>query len=132
MSTALDGAVDVLSALLLLAGSGLTLVAALGLFRMPDAYARIHVATKPATLGIACTLSGAVLQMPGASEVTKLLLALGLQLWTVPAASHLLARAGRLSGLPPATPDAVDAFTEGTPDPPDAPAAPMQGSTDDG
>jgi multicomponent Na+:H+ antiporter subunit G len=129
VSTVLEMALDVLSALLLLAGSVLTLIAAIGLFRMPDAYARIHVATKPATLGIACTLSGAVLQMPGASEITKLLLALGLQLWTVPAASHLLARAGRLSGLAPAHPDAIDAFTEG---PPDGPPPTMTGFTDDG
>jgi multicomponent Na+:H+ antiporter subunit G len=106
MSTVLD----VVSAALVLCGSALTLVAAIGLFRMPDAYARIHVATKPATLGIACTLSGAALQVSGPSQVTKILLALALQLWTVPAASHLLARAGRLSGLPPAEPDAVDAF----------------------
>lgn len=129
MSTVLEMALDVLSAVLLLAGSLLTLIAAIGLFRMPDAYARIHVATKPATLGIACTLSGAVLQMPGASEITKLLLALGLQLWTVPAASHLLARAGRLSGLAPAHPDAVDAFADG---PPDVPPPTMTGFTDDG
>ncbi len=129
MSTVLEMALDVLSVVLLLAGSVLTLIAAIGLFRMPDAYARIHVATKPATLGIACTLSGAVLQMPGASEVTKLLLALGLRLWTVPAASHLLARAGRLSGLAPAHPDAVDAFTDG---PPDAATGPSAGSANDG
>jgi len=110
----LDTVLDVVSAALLLGGSTLTLLAAIGLFRMPDAYARIHVATKPATLGIACTLSGAALQLPLASDVTKVVLALALQLWTVPAASHLLARAGRLTGLPPAEPDAVDAFVEDT------------------
>jgi multicomponent Na+:H+ antiporter subunit G len=104
---------DVVSAALLLSGSALTLIAAVGLFRMPDAYARIHVATKPATLGIACTLSGAALQLSGVSDVTKLVLALSFQLLTVPASSHLLARAGRLRGLAPAEPDAVDAFDAG-------------------
>ena len=113
MNGGLQVAVDVVSAALLLSGSALTLIAAVGLFRMPDAYARIHVATKPATLGIACTLSGAALQLSGVSDVTKLVLALGFQLLTVPASSHLLARAGRLRQLAPVEPDAVDAFDAG-------------------
>lgn len=100
--------VDVVSAVLLLAGSALTLVAAVGLFRLPDAYGRLHVATKPATLGIALTLSGALPQVSGWSPVTKLVLALCLQFATVPAASHLLGRAARSAGLPPARPDVVD------------------------
>ena len=113
MSDVVEVLLDVVSAALLLTGSALTLIAAIGLFRMPDAYARIHVATKPATLGIACTLSGAALQLSGVSDVTKLVLALGFQLLTVPASSHLLARAGRLRRLAPAEPDVVDAFDAG-------------------
>lgn len=101
-------AVDVLSATLLLSGSLLTLVAAVGLFRVPDAYGRLHVATKPATLGITLTLTGALMQVSGWSPATKLVLALCLQFATVPAAGHLLGRAARSSGLPPARPDVVD------------------------
>ncbi len=47
----LDGVLEVVAAVLILVGSALALVAAIGLFRMPDAYSRIHVATKPATPG---------------------------------------------------------------------------------
>jgi multicomponent Na+:H+ antiporter subunit G len=103
-----SAALDVASAVLLLAGSLLTVVAAVGLFRLPDAYGRLHVATKPATLGIALTLSGALLQVDGWSPATKLVLALCLQFATVPAASHLLGRAARDAGLTPARPDALD------------------------
>ena len=43
---------DVIAAVLMLAGAAVTVIAAIGLHRMPDVYARMHVATKPATLGI--------------------------------------------------------------------------------
>lgn len=99
---------DVVSAVMLLSGSLITLIAAVGLFRVPDAYARLHVATKPATLGIALTLGGALMQVSGWSPATKLVLALCLQFATVPAAGHLLGRAARSSGLAPARPDVLD------------------------
>ena len=100
--------VDVLAAVLLIAGSLLALVAAIGLFRMPDAYSRIHVATKPATLAVVCTVGAAVLQVPGLTPTTKLLLAVILQFWTAPVASHMLGRAAHGSGLRPAEPWVLD------------------------
>jgi multicomponent Na+:H+ antiporter subunit G len=103
-----NAAVDVLSGILMLAGSSLALIAAVGLFRMPDAYSRIHVATKPATLAVVCTVGAAVLQVPGVPNITKLLLALALQFWTSPVSSHMIGRAAHASGLEPAVPWAVD------------------------
>jgi multicomponent Na+:H+ antiporter subunit G len=78
------------------------------MFRMPDVYARLHVATKPATLSLVATLAAAAIRAPSWGAAALLVLALVLQLWTIPAASHLLGRATRRSGLPPASPDAVD------------------------
>lgn len=104
----MNAAVDVITAVLMLAGSTLALIAAVGLFRMPDAYSRIHVATKPATLAVVCTVGAAVLQVPGIPNVTKLLLAVALQFWTAPVSSHMLGRAAHASGLPPAEPWPVD------------------------
>ena len=101
-------AIDVLSAALLLAGCALTLIAAIGLNRMPDAFARLHVATKPTTLGVLCTMTGAMLLMPGLSDVAKLALAVVLQFWTTPVSSHLLGRAARGAGMRPAQPLTVD------------------------
>src|SRR6478736_7540872 len=100
--------VDALSAILLLTGCSLVLIAAIGLHRVPDAYARLHVATKPTTLAVLCTLSGAMLQMPGLSDVAKLILAVVLQFWTTPVSSHLLGRAARTAGLAPKLPLATD------------------------
>ena len=100
--------VDVLATVLMVAGSLLALIAAVGLFRMPDAYSRIHVATKPATLAVVCTVGAAVLQAPGLAPTTKLLLAVILQFWTAPVASHMLGRAAHGSGLRPAEPWVLD------------------------
>jgi multicomponent Na+:H+ antiporter subunit G len=41
----------VLSAVLLLAGVALAVLAGLGLVAFPDVFSRMHAATKPATLG---------------------------------------------------------------------------------
>ena len=100
--------VDVLAAGLLLIGSALALIAAIGMFRMPDAYSRIHVATKPATLAVVCTVGAAVLRAPGLTPGTKLVLAVALQFWTAPVASHMLGRAAHAAGLRPTEPWAVD------------------------
>lgn len=104
------GVLDVVAAAFLVIGTGFTFVAAVGLFRMKDVYARIHVATKPATLGIALTLTGAMLQVPFGALTTKLAVALVFQFWSIPAASHMLGRAARRAGVVPAVPDTVDEF----------------------
>jgi hypothetical protein len=46
--------------------------------------------------------------VPGPAPTTKLLLAVLLQFWTAPVASHMLGRAAHAAGLRPAVPWAVD------------------------
>lgn len=106
----METVLDVVAATFLVIGTGFTFIAAVGLFRMKDVYARIHVATKPATLGIALTLTAAMLQVPFGSLTTKLLVALAFQFWSIPASSHMLGRAARRVGVEPAAPDVVDEF----------------------
>ena len=84
---------DVVAAILMLSGALIAIIAAVGLHRLPDVYARMHVATKPATLGITLCLTGAALRADSASTATKLILAVVFQLVTTPAAGHLLGRA---------------------------------------
>jgi multicomponent Na+:H+ antiporter subunit G len=52
---------DVLAAALTLAGAALALVAGVGMVRFPDVFARMHAATKPATLGLLLIVLGALL-----------------------------------------------------------------------
>lgn len=91
--------VDVGSAVLLLVGSALALIAAVGLHRMPDLYARMHAATKPTTLGLALCLIAAIGQVEGIATHTKLALAVVLQFLTAPTAAHLLGRAAHSAGV---------------------------------
>lgn len=100
--------VDVISAVLLLAGCALTLTAVVGLYRLPDVYARMHAATKPATLGITLCLVGAALQVDDVDVVTKLLLASAFQLLAAPVSGHLLGRAAHDTGAAQAVTTVVD------------------------
>jgi multicomponent Na+:H+ antiporter subunit G len=86
-------ALEIVSSALMLSGAVVAVIAAIGLHRLPDVYARMHVATKPATLGITMCLSGAALRADGSATATKLVLAIAFQLVTTPAAGHLLGRA---------------------------------------
>lgn len=97
--------VDVLSSVLLLSGALLAVIAGAGLHRFTDVFARMHAATKPATLGLALVLTGAALRMPDSGSVAKLVLVILLQFVTAPVGSHLVGRAAYRSGtqLSPAT-----------------------------
>ena len=80
-------------ALLAAFGAALLIVAALGLFLLPDALARQHAATKAGTLAVAMVCLGAMLQAGATGWTLRLLAILGCLLATLPVASHLLARA---------------------------------------
>jgi multicomponent Na+:H+ antiporter subunit G len=95
-----NAVLDVTAGALMLSGAVVAVIAAVGLHRMPDVYARMHVATKPATLGITLCLSGAALRVSGAATVTKLVVAVAFQLVTTPVAGHLLGRAAHASRAP--------------------------------
>ncbi len=92
--------VDAVAAVLLLGGALVAVIASIGLHRLPDVFARMHVATKPATLGIAMCLGGAALRAGSAATSTKLVLAIVFQLVTTPVAGHLLGRAAHAARAP--------------------------------
>jgi multicomponent Na+:H+ antiporter subunit G len=76
-----------------LLGIGLLVVAAIGLFRLPDALARQHAATKSTTLALALILIGAAIHAPEEGWWWRVSALLLLLLATLPVASHMLARA---------------------------------------
>jgi multicomponent Na+:H+ antiporter subunit G len=85
--------VDVVSAMLLLAGALLAFLGALGVVRLRDPLVAMHAATKPATLGVVCTGLGAVLQLSAAGSISKVIVVVVVQLATVPVGAHMLGRA---------------------------------------
>lgn len=91
-------AADVLGQALLLGGSLLVGVAALGLLRLPDVYSRINAGTKAAALGLVLVLLGCVVLAPTVGSVLVLLVAIALLLFTVPISGFEIAQAARLTG----------------------------------
>jgi len=104
--------IDVVSGLLMTAGALLALIAGIGLQRFPDVFARMHAATKPATLGLALVLTGAALRMPDAGAVAKLLLVIALQFITAPVGGHLVGRAAYRSGTELAQDTQIDELAD--------------------
>jgi multicomponent Na+:H+ antiporter subunit G len=98
-------AADAIGAVLMLAGSLLTLLGAVGLHRFPDVFARMHAATKPATLGVVLILMGAAIVVGDFAVSSTLILIAALQLITAPVGAHMVGRAAYRAGteLSPAT-----------------------------
>ena len=84
---------SLLGTVLLLAGALLILVAAWGVWVLPDALARQHAATKAGTLALALVCLGAMAAAADAAWTWRLGLVVGFLVVTLPVASHLLARA---------------------------------------
>ena len=93
MSEVLATVRDVASVVLFAVGALLALVASIGLHRLGDTRARMHAATKPATLGVVCCGVAAALQLAYFSDVTKIVVIVVLQLVTAPVGAHVLGRA---------------------------------------
>lgn len=89
---------DAVAAALILVGSAFAALAGLGQFRYRDVFVRMHVATKPATLGLGLVLTGALLAADGVAPSAKLALAVALQFLTAPVAAHLIGRAAYQAG----------------------------------
>lgn len=81
-----------LTALLLLLGSILGLLAAVGVLRFPDTFLRMQASSKASTLGLACLLGGTMLQFPDVSTITRLASIALFVMLTAPLSAHIVAR----------------------------------------
>lgn len=89
---------EVVAGTMMVVGALLAVIAGLGLNRFPDVFARMHAATKPATLGLALVMGGAAILVPDVGGRAKLLLIVVLQFLTAPVGSHLVGRAAYRAG----------------------------------
>src|SRR3954468_20780455 len=85
--------IDILTAILWLAGSAFALLAAVGVLRMPDVFTRMQASTKASTLGLGCLLIGAALQMGDLASLIRVASIGAFVLLTTPVAGHVIARA---------------------------------------
>ena len=103
---------DVVVSVLLLAGVSLSILAGVGLQRFPDVFARMHAATKPATLGLVLILVAASLRLSDGGDVTKLLVVAAAQLITAPLGAHMVGRAAHRAGNQMAPETVVDELAD--------------------
>jgi monovalent cation/proton antiporter MnhG/PhaG subunit len=89
-----------IAAALILAGAVVTLIAAIGVVRLPDAFLRMHAATKAGVVGAGFVLLGAGFAFGTAEAWLRVGLILVFLLVTVPIASHALGRAAYVGGAP--------------------------------
>ena len=91
----------ILSWLLILPGLFFAITGAVGLFRLPDFYTRIHAASVADTSCAMLILGGLMLNTEFDLITVKLLFILLLLWFTGPISSHSLVKAARESGLVP-------------------------------
>ena len=90
---------------LALGGVFFTLVAAIGLIRLPDLYTRAHSASKTDTLGAGLTLGAVAVSFGFELSALKAVLLVVFLFLTNPTAAHAITRAAADQGIEPWTVD---------------------------
>lgn len=84
---------ELVVAIVLLLGTALVLVAALGLMRMPDLYIRMHASTKAGTVGLGLILLAVALYYRDVTVVSRVVGTLFFIFLTAPVAAHVIGKA---------------------------------------
>ncbi|MFL0802807.1 MAG: monovalent cation/H(+) antiporter subunit G [Agarilytica sp.] len=92
---------DVVSWACLVVGGFLCVTGAVGIFRFPDFFSRMHAASVTDSLGSGLIILGLVLQTSEWLVIAKLLFIMFFIFITSPTSSHALAKAALHSGLRP-------------------------------
>ncbi len=95
----MDATREIATVVLLVSGLSFMLIGAWGTVRLPDAYHRLHAASKCSTLGLLGLLLGAVVHIGTAAALSKALLTLVFTFVAAPVGSHMLARSAHAAGL---------------------------------
>lgn len=92
---------EFIGALLILIGSIVSVISAVGIIRFPDIYTRAHAATKTTTLAVLLTLVGAFVYLWISESFISVRLILGIifVFLTAPVSGHLILRASYRSGV---------------------------------
>lgn len=90
---------DIVSSVLLIAGVFFGLSGAIGLFRFPDFFTRVHAASVTDSIAAILIISGLLLQTSFDLNTAKLIFIFLFLMITSPTASHALAKSARHGGL---------------------------------
>lgn len=91
---------DIITAVFMLFGASLMLVAAIGIIRMPDVFTRMHAATKTSTLGAGNMFLAVAIFYGEIGIATRSLLVIAFLFLTIPVSAHMIARAAYFVGTP--------------------------------
>lgn len=89
---------QIIASVLLLLGAFFTLVAAIGVLRLPDILMRMHASTKAGTLGTGFILLAVAVLTPDVGIITRSLATIAFLIITAPIAAHLIGRAAYVVG----------------------------------
>ncbi|HZJ80337.1 MAG TPA: monovalent cation/H(+) antiporter subunit G [Dysgonamonadaceae bacterium] len=89
---------DIFSLSLIILGTALMLIAAIGIIRLPDFYVRMSAITKAATLGLFLLLIGISILFNNLELIIKSLIIISLILLSNPVGAHAISRAAYMSG----------------------------------
>ena len=90
---------EIVTVIFLVLGGVLTLVAAVGVLRMPDLFLRMHAATKAGTVGVSSIAIGIMIHFGTLTVISRGVLVIAFFLLTAPVAAHMIARAAYRSGV---------------------------------
>lgn len=90
---------EILASVFLILGGILSLIAAVGVLRMPDIFTRMHAATKTGTVGVSVITIGMMIHFNTITVTSKGVLVIAFFLLTAPVAAHMIARAAYRSGV---------------------------------
>jgi multicomponent Na+:H+ antiporter subunit G len=90
---------EIITAIFLVMGALFTLVAAIGVYRLPDILMKMHASTKAGTLGAGLILVALMITFDDIGVVTRALATIIFLVLTAPIAAHLIGRAAYVSGV---------------------------------
>ncbi len=96
-----DQLITLISWLFLALGSFFYVVGALGLFRMPDVFTRMHATSVSDTLGVGFLITGMAIDAGWSLNTARLLIILAILFYSGPIATHALAQAALHAGVKP-------------------------------
>jgi multicomponent Na+:H+ antiporter subunit G len=102
-------------------GTGLVVVAGIGIVRMPDLPTRMHASSKAGTLGAILLLVGVAIAYMDTAVVWRVVLIVLFLSLTAPVAAHMIARAGYRSGVPLTRETVIDEYRDACASPEEQP-----------
>ena len=88
-----------IAAVSVLLGGLFTVLAGIGIVRLPDVYIRMHAATKVGTLGSGLILIGVALHFGDPAVILRCVLIVLLLILTAPIGAHMIGRAALRTGV---------------------------------